>query len=79
MARIQKCASILIAAALVVMLQFGFWTDKAWAQAGTLGNVIGKAGTAGFLGRAYDPYYFYQDPNKEYKLDDLTLRPEVPT
>jgi hypothetical protein len=42
-------------------------------------NVIGKAGTAGFLGRAYDPYYFYQDPNKEYKLDDLTLRPEVPT
>src|SRR6266571_578697 len=42
-------------------------------------NVIGKAGTAGFLGRAYDPYYFYQDPNKEYKLDDLTLRPEVST
>src|SRR6185437_4723735 len=25
-------------------------------------NVIGKAGTAGFLGRAYDPYYMYQDP-----------------
>ena len=22
-------------------------------------NVIGKAGTAGFLGRAYDPYYLY--------------------
>src|SRR5438874_1223719 len=42
-------------------------------------NVIGKAGTAGFLGRAYDPYYFYQDPNKEYKLDDLTLPPEVST
>jgi hypothetical protein len=42
-------------------------------------NVIGKAGTAGFLGRAYDPYYFYQDPNKPYKLDDLTLRPEVST
>jgi hypothetical protein len=42
-------------------------------------NVIGKAGTAGFLGRAYDPYYFYQDPNKEYKLDDLSLRPEVST
>src|SRR5690348_2377423 len=40
-------------------------------------NVVGKAGTAGFLGRAYDPYYFYQDPNKEIKLDDLTLRPEV--
>ena len=22
-------------------------------------NVVGKAGTAGFLGRAYDPYYLY--------------------
>jgi uncharacterized protein DUF1501 len=42
-------------------------------------NVIGKAGTAGFLGRAYDPYYFYQDPNKEVKVEDLTLRPEVST
>ena len=41
-------------------------------------NVIGKGGTAGFLGAAYDPYYFYQDPNKEIKLDDLTLRKEVP-
>lgn len=40
-------------------------------------NVIGKAGTAGFLGRAYDPYYFYQDPNQEFKLDDLALRQEV--
>ena len=40
-------------------------------------NVIGKGGTAGFLGAAYDPYYFYQDPNKEIKLDDLTLRKEV--
>src|SRR5437016_1384255 len=25
-------------------------------------NVVGKGGTAGFLGPAYDPYYFYQDP-----------------
>src|SRR5260221_4697670 len=41
-------------------------------------NVIGKGGTAGFLGAAYDPYYFYQDPNKDIKLDDLTLRKEVP-
>ncbi|MBI1924367.1 DUF1501 domain-containing protein, partial [Candidatus Poribacteria bacterium] len=41
-------------------------------------NVIGKGGTAGFLGRAYDPYYLFQDPNQEIKLDDLTLRPEVP-
>ncbi len=40
-------------------------------------NVIGKGGTAGFLGAAYDPYYFYQDPAKEINLADLTLRPEV--
>ena len=37
-------------------------------------NVVGKGGTAGFLGAAYDPYYFYQDPAKEIKLDDLSLR-----
>jgi len=37
-------------------------------------NVIGKGGTAGFLGPAYDPYYFYQDPNETIKLDDLSLR-----
>src|SRR5687768_6416234 len=42
-------------------------------------NVVGKGGTAGFMGAAYDPYYFYQDPNKEIKLDDLTLRKDVPT
>lgn len=41
-------------------------------------NIIGKGGTAGFLGRAYDPYYLFQDPNQGIKLDDLTLRPEVP-
>lgn len=40
-------------------------------------NVIGKGGTAGFLGPAYDPYYFYQDPAKEIKLDDLALRKDV--
>lgn len=40
-------------------------------------NIIGKGGTAGFLGPAFDPYYFYQDPNKEIKLDDLTLRKDV--
>jgi hypothetical protein len=40
-------------------------------------DVIGKGGTAGFLGPAYDPYYFYKDPNEEIKLEDLTLRPEV--
>jgi hypothetical protein len=49
-------------------------------------NVVGKAGTAGFLGRAYDPYYLYppgddMDPNKmdRIKIDDLKLRPEVST
>ena len=37
-------------------------------------NVIGKGGTAGFLGAAFDPYYFYQDPKRQIKLDDLALR-----
>jgi hypothetical protein len=40
-------------------------------------NVIGKGGAAGFLGKAFDPYRLYQDPNKQVKLDDLTLRSEV--
>src|SRR6185503_6755796 len=40
-------------------------------------NVIGKGGTAGFLGAAHDPYFFYQDPNKDIKLDDLTMRKDV--
>jgi hypothetical protein len=47
-------------------------------------NVVGKAGTAGFLGRGYDPYYLYppgddMDLNKmdRIKFDDLQLRPEV--
>jgi uncharacterized protein (DUF1501 family) len=47
-------------------------------------NVVGKAGTAGFLGRAYDPYYLYppgddMDMNKmdRIKIDDLKLRDEV--
>ena len=37
-------------------------------------NVVGKGGTAGFLGAAYDPYYFFQDPAGDIKLDDLSLR-----
>ncbi len=37
-------------------------------------NVVGKGGTAGFLGPAFDPYYFYQDPATQIKLDDLSLR-----
>ena len=40
-------------------------------------SVIGKAGTAGSLGKTYDPYYFFQDPNKDFTTDDLKLRPEV--
>src|SRR6266540_1005428 len=47
-------------------------------------NVVGKGGTAGFLGRAYDPYYLYppgddMDMKKmdRIKVDDLQLRPEV--
>jgi hypothetical protein len=41
-------------------------------------GVIGKGGAAGFLGKAYDPYRLYQDPNRAIKLDDLSLRKEVP-
>ncbi len=41
-------------------------------------DVVGKGGTAGFLGPAYDPYYFYQDPNQAINLSDLTPRTEVP-
>lgn len=40
-------------------------------------NIIGKGGSAGFLGKAHDPYRFYQDPNKAVQLEDLSLRPEV--
>jgi len=47
-------------------------------------NVVGKAGTAGFLGRAYDPYYLYpagddMDMAKmdRVRVDDLRLRDEV--
>ena len=47
-------------------------------------NVVGKAGTAGFLGRAHDPFYLYppgDDEDREkmdrVRIDDLTLRPEM--
>lgn len=47
-------------------------------------NVVGKAGTAGFLGRAYDPYYLYPDGDDmdmtkmdRVRVDDLKLRPDV--
>ena len=37
-------------------------------------GVIGKGGTAGFLGAAYDPYYMFQDPATKFSTDDLSLR-----
>lgn len=47
-------------------------------------GVIGKAGTAGFLGKAYDPYYLYpsgadteQNKMESLKIEDFTLRSEV--
>jgi uncharacterized protein (DUF1501 family) len=47
-------------------------------------NVVGKGGTAGFLGRAYDPYTLYPpgddlDMKKmdRIRIDDLRLREEV--
>jgi hypothetical protein len=41
-------------------------------------GIIGKGGAAGFLGKAYDPYRMYQDPAKTVKLEDLSLRKEIP-
>jgi hypothetical protein len=47
-------------------------------------NVVNKSGTAGFLGRAYDPYYLFppgddMDMAKmdKIKVDDLKLREDV--
>jgi Protein of unknown function (DUF1501) len=47
-------------------------------------NVVNKGGTAGFLGRAFDPYYLFppgddMDMTKMSRInvDDLKLRPEV--
>lgn len=47
-------------------------------------GVVNKGGTAGFLGKAYDPYYLFPaggdtDQNKmdNVKIDDLKLRPDV--
>jgi hypothetical protein len=47
-------------------------------------NVVGKGGSAGFLGRAFEPYTLYpegddNDLNKmdRIRIDDLRLRPEV--
>ncbi|MCC7337638.1 MAG: DUF1501 domain-containing protein [Pirellulaceae bacterium] len=47
-------------------------------------NVVGKGGTAGFLGKSYDPYTLYPDGDDmdmskmdRIKIDDLQLRPDV--
>ena len=47
-------------------------------------NVVGKGGTAGFLGRAYDPYTLYPDGDdmdmekmSRIKIDDLKLPGDV--
>src|SRR5213078_4886444 len=40
-------------------------------------NVVGKGGSAGFLGAAYDPYYLFQDPASKINADDLALRKEI--
>src|SRR5688572_19800027 len=47
-------------------------------------NVVGKGGTAGFLGKAFDPYYLYpegddldMDKMSRIKIDDLQLRPDL--
>ncbi len=47
-------------------------------------NVVGKGGTAGFLGKAYDPYTLYPEGDdmdmqkmNKIKIDDLKLRPDV--
>jgi hypothetical protein len=48
-------------------------------------NVIAKAGTAGFLGKAYDPYTLYPDGDdmaldkmERIRVDDLEMRAEIP-
>jgi len=47
-------------------------------------NVVGKGGTAGFLGKAFDPYYLFPDGDDmdmskmdKIRTDDLKLPPEV--
>lgn len=47
-------------------------------------NVIGKGGSAGFLGKSFDPYTLYPDGDdmdmakmEKIKIDDLQLRPDV--
>ena len=46
--------------------------------------MVGKGGTAGFLGKAYDPYTLYPDGDDmdmdkmdHIRVDDLKMRPDV--
>jgi hypothetical protein len=48
-------------------------------------NVVGKGGTAGFLGKAFDPYTLFPDGDDldhqkmdRVRVDDLQLRAEIP-
>jgi hypothetical protein len=48
-------------------------------------NVVGKGGSAGFLGKGFDPYTLYPDGDdldlqkmERIKVDDLNLRTEIP-
>jgi hypothetical protein len=43
MAAFKTCTSMMVATAVVVLLQLGLAAETAWAQAGTLGNILGKA------------------------------------
>src|SRR5438874_8616916 len=47
-------------------------------------NVVGKGGSAGFLGKGFDPYTLFPDGDdldmtkmNRVKVDDLKLRPDV--
>jgi len=47
-------------------------------------NVVGKGGTAGFLGKSFDPYTLYPEGDDDdqgkmdkIKIDDLRLRPDM--
>jgi hypothetical protein len=47
-------------------------------------NVVGKGGSAGFLGKAFDPYTLYPSGNDmdmgkmgKIRIDDLQLRPDI--
>src|SRR3954470_1738214 len=43
MDRLKACTSLISTTAIIVLLQFSLATSAVWAQAGTLGNIQGKA------------------------------------